>query len=100
MLERGFEVEVVPGTVMGDLLRVICVLVVAIVLRGRDVDIAPTFIRHAQDTEATDPLGIAFQVADGMALPFAEDAFDFVTVFMSLMDMPDQARVLREAHGC
>jgi hypothetical protein len=35
-----------------------------------------------------------------MALPFAEDAFDFVTAFMSLMDMPDQARVLREAHGC
>jgi SAM-dependent methyltransferase len=66
--------------------------------RMHAIDIAPTFIRHAQDTEATDPLEIAFQVADGMALPFAEDAFDFVTAFMSLMDMPDQARVLREVH--
>src|ERR1700751_1462845 len=66
--------------------------------RMHAIDIAPTFIRHAQDTEATDPLEIAFQVADGMALPFAEEAFDFVTAFMSLMDMPDQARVLREVH--
>jgi SAM-dependent methyltransferase len=61
------------------------------------IDIAPTFIRHAQATEAADPLGIGYQVADGMALPFAEIAFDFVTVFMSLMDMPNQALVLQQA---
>jgi SAM-dependent methyltransferase len=60
------------------------------------IDIAATFIRHAQATEAADPLGIGFHVADGMALPFADTAFDFVTAFMSLMDMPDQARVLQE----
>jgi SAM-dependent methyltransferase len=62
----------------------------------RAVDIAPTFIRHAQATEAADPLGIVFQTADGMALPFADSSFDFVTAFMSLMDMPDQERVLTE----
>ncbi len=34
----------------------------------------------------------------GAALPFADGAFDFVTAFMSLMDMPDHARVLAEVH--
>lgn len=68
------------------------------------VDIAPTFIRHAQAREAAEPLGIDFKVGDGMALPFAEASFDFATSFMALMDMPDQhlafrevARVLRPA---
>jgi ubiquinone/menaquinone biosynthesis C-methylase UbiE len=62
------------------------------------VDIAPTFIRHARETEEADPLGIDFQVGDGMALPFPGDSFDFVTALMSLMDMPDQGRALKEAH--
>jgi SAM-dependent methyltransferase len=60
------------------------------------VDIAPTFIRHAQATEDSDPLGIVFLTGDGTALPFADFSFDFVTAFMSLMDMPDQERVLKE----
>ena len=58
------------------------------------IDIAPTFIKHARETEDADPLGIDFQVGDGMALAFPDDAFDFVTAFMSLMDLPDQARAL------
>jgi len=61
------------------------------------IDIAPTFIRHAQEAEAVQPLGIAYQVGDGMALPFANESFDFATAFMSLMDMPEQHRVLAEA---
>jgi SAM-dependent methyltransferase len=61
------------------------------------VDIAPTFVRHAKEAEESDPLGIVFQVGDGMALPFADGSFDFVTAFMSLMDMPDQGLVLKEA---
>ena len=65
--------------------------------RMRAVDIAPTFIRHALDQEAAEPLGIRFQVGDGMELPFASASFDFVTSFMALMDMPDQGRVLAEA---
>ncbi|CAN5910787.1 class I SAM-dependent methyltransferase [soil metagenome] len=61
------------------------------------VDIAPTFIRHAQEAEQAEPLGIAYCLADGMELPFRSDSFDFATAFMSLMDMPDQASVFREA---
>lgn len=62
------------------------------------IDIAPTFIRHAREAEAVDPLGIEYQVADGMNLPFPDGSFDFATAFMSLMDMPEQARALKEAH--
>ncbi|SEE36351.1 Methyltransferase domain-containing protein [Rhizobiales bacterium GAS191] len=61
------------------------------------VDIAPTFIRHASATEEAEPLGIDYQVGDGTALAFAADTFDFVTAFMSLMDMPDQQLALKEA---
>lgn len=60
------------------------------------IDIAPTFIRHAREQEAKDPLGIVFQYGDGMDIPFADASFDFVTSFMALMDMPDQGKVLAE----
>jgi ubiquinone/menaquinone biosynthesis C-methylase UbiE len=63
----------------------------------RAIDVAPTFIRHARAAEETEPLGIAYAIADGTSLPFADASFDFATAFMSLMDMPDQARALREA---
>jgi len=65
--------------------------------RMHAVDIAPTFIRHAQATEQAEPLGIAFRTGDALSLPFEADTFDFVTAFMSLMDMPDQGVVLQEA---
>ena len=60
------------------------------------IDIAPTFIRHAQAAEDAGPLGIAYRIADAMNLPFAEGTFDFVTAFMSLMDVPDQGNALKE----
>ncbi|HWB51556.1 MAG TPA: class I SAM-dependent methyltransferase [Stellaceae bacterium] len=60
------------------------------------IDIAPTFIRHAQEAEEADPLGITFLTGDGMRLPFEAGEFDFATAFMSMMDMPDQATVFRE----
>lgn len=66
--------------------------------RMHAIDIAPTFVRHAQALEEADRLGIVYQLADGMDLPFAEASFDFVTSFMALMDLPDQARVLQEIH--
>ncbi|RVU14769.1 class I SAM-dependent methyltransferase [Methylobacterium oryzihabitans] len=62
------------------------------------IDVAPTFVRHARTAEAAEPLGIVYQTADGTNLPFEENGFDFATAFMSLMDIPDQAKVLREAH--
>jgi ubiquinone/menaquinone biosynthesis C-methylase UbiE len=61
------------------------------------IDIAPTFIRHAQAEEERDPLGITYQVADATALPFPDASFDFTTAFMSLMDMPNQDCALAEA---
>jgi ubiquinone/menaquinone biosynthesis C-methylase UbiE len=66
--------------------------------RMHAIDIAPTFVRHAQASEEADALGIVFLVGDGMHLPFPDASFDFVTSFMALMDMPDQSRVLREIH--
>lgn len=65
--------------------------------RMQAIDIAPTFVRHAQATEAAAPLGIVYRVADALAPPFADGSFDFATAFMSLMDIPDQGRALREA---
>ncbi len=61
------------------------------------IDVAPTFIRHAQAAEDADPLGITYLLADGMALPFLDSAFDFATGFMSLMDMPDHGLALQQA---
>ena len=61
------------------------------------IDIAPTFIRHAQEAEQTEPLGVVYHTGDAMRLPFENNAFHFATAFMSLMDMPDQGAVLREA---
>jgi len=60
------------------------------------VDIAPTFVRYARAAEAGDPLGIDYAVGDAMQLPFDDGMFDFATAFMSLMDMPDPGRALRE----
>ena len=65
--------------------------------RMHAIDVAPTFIRHAFDAERAEPLGIAYLVADATDLPFPPDRFDFVTAFMSMMDMADQDRALREA---
>ena len=65
--------------------------------RMQAIDIAPTFIRNAKATEAAAPLGIVYQIADALALPFANGAFDFATAFMSLMDVPDPGRALRQA---
>lgn len=66
--------------------------------RMTGLDIAPTFIRHARETEAQDPLGIEYVLGDGQSIDFADESFDFVTAFMSLMDMADQARVLAGVH--
>jgi SAM-dependent methyltransferase len=63
----------------------------------RAIDVAPTFIRHAKATEEAAPLGILYEIANGQELPFANESFDFATAFMSLMDMPDHGRALKEA---
>jgi SAM-dependent methyltransferase len=65
--------------------------------RMQAVDIAPTFVRRAQEAEQGEPLGITYCAGDGMFLPFKSDSFEFATAFMSLMDMPDQVAALQEA---
>jgi ubiquinone/menaquinone biosynthesis C-methylase UbiE len=62
------------------------------------VDIAETFIAHASTTEREQPLGISYEVASAVELPFAEATFDFATAFMSLMDVPETQRALAEAY--
>ena len=62
----------------------------------RTVDIAQTFIRYAR-TEAAAPLGIEYQVASALDLPFDDEQFDFATAFMSFQDMPQQEAGFREA---
>ena len=66
--------------------------------RMTGIDIAPTFIHHAKQAELDTPLGIDYSEADALALPFDDCCFDFVTAFMSLMDMPHQDRALAEIY--
>jgi SAM-dependent methyltransferase len=66
--------------------------------RMTGIDISERFIAHAQEAEAGRPLGIEYQLASAVALPFGEGAFDFATGFMSFMDIPETERVFGEAH--
>lgn len=62
------------------------------------IDIAERFVGHAWQAEIEAPLGISYQVASAVQLPFADSTFDFLTAFMSLMDIPELERVLDECH--
>ena len=62
------------------------------------VDVSEVFIRHARLLEEQEPLGIGYQVASAVQLPFPDAAFDFATAFMSLMDIPETDCVLAEAY--
>lgn len=62
------------------------------------IDIAPTFIRHAKESEASAPLGIVYRHASATALPFTDAAFDFATAFMSMMDIAGPETALAEAY--
>jgi SAM-dependent methyltransferase len=61
------------------------------------IDISSVFIAHAQASEAEVPLGIEYQQASAVALPFPEATFDFATGFMSFMDIPETETVLAQA---
>jgi ubiquinone/menaquinone biosynthesis C-methylase UbiE len=62
------------------------------------VDIAGRFVRHAYESEQAEPLGIDYQIASAVELPFKDDAFDFATAFMSFMDIPETWQVISEAY--
>jgi SAM-dependent methyltransferase len=59
------------------------------------LDIADAFVAAAARSGGS---GVTFLIADGAALPFASESFDFVTAFMSLMDVGDPETTLREVH--
>src|SRR4051794_14577292 len=51
------------------------------------IDISEVFIQKACEKETEAPLHINYQVASAVSLPYDEE-FDFVTGFMSFMDVP------------
>jgi ubiquinone/menaquinone biosynthesis C-methylase UbiE len=60
------------------------------------IDISETFIRHAIAAETAEPLGIEYQVASALELPFSDASFDFAMATMSLMDMPDHETAFKQ----
>ncbi len=62
------------------------------------IDISAAFIRHARAAERGESPGIEYYVASAHHLPFGNERFDFVTAFMSLMDMPGLPAVLSEIY--
>lgn len=61
------------------------------------VDISETFLRHAMEAEREEPLGIDYQLASAVELPFGDATLDFAVAFMSLMDIPENDAALAEA---
>lgn len=62
------------------------------------IDISEVFIQNALEEEAQHPLGIAYQIASAIELPFENNQFDFATSFMCLMDIPELEQALTEAY--
>lgn len=60
------------------------------------LDVAPTFVRAGAEVERREPAGIDYAFGDAHELPFGEASFDFVSAFMSLMDVADPEHALRE----
>ena len=60
------------------------------------LDIAGRFVRYAQQQEALEPLGITYLRASAVEIPLADASFDFVMATMSMMDVPEQDRAIRE----
>jgi ubiquinone/menaquinone biosynthesis C-methylase UbiE len=62
------------------------------------IDVAPTFVRLAAEMERRDKQAIRYATASALELPFGPRQFDFATAVMSLMDVPDHGRALKEIH--
>ncbi|MHC5061466.1 MAG: class I SAM-dependent methyltransferase [Planctomycetota bacterium] len=61
------------------------------------IDISGVFIKHAKETEEKEPLGIEYEVASAIELPFDDEAFDFAVATMSFMDIPETDKAIKEA---
>lgn len=62
------------------------------------IDISKKFISAAKEFELKKPLGIKYQVASAIDLPFPNEFFDFAIATMSLMDIADTEKALLEAY--
>jgi len=60
------------------------------------IDVSGRFLRHAIEAERNAPRGIRYVVASAADVPLGDASVDFVTAFMSLMDMPRLDLVLAE----
>lgn len=61
------------------------------------LDVSKRFIEYAREEERRGLLGVRYKTASAWRIPFAEDSFDFATATMSLMDVPEPERAIREA---
>ncbi len=61
------------------------------------VDICPSFIAQAEKLERAEPLGIEYQLASAVELPFGDESFDFAIATMSFMDISETEKVIQEA---
>lgn len=62
------------------------------------IDISPKFIANAQEYEQREPLGIKYDRASAVELPFDDDSFDFAIATMSLMDIAETEKAIAEAY--
>ena len=62
------------------------------------VDISRRLLHYAREKEREEKRDIRYQLASATDLPFGGESFDFATAVMSLMDLPDQERVVSEIH--
>ena len=61
-------------------------------------DISPRFVRAAQEMSVAKNYSIEYCLASAIQIPFHNSVFDFVMATMSLMDIPEQDRVLAEVY--
>ena len=62
------------------------------------IDICDVFLKKAIDEETKEPKKINYLKADAHQIPFDDCSFDFATAFMSLMDMPEPEKAVKEIY--
>jgi len=60
------------------------------------IDVSEKFIQYAKVAEEKEPLDIRYHVASAWSVPFPNGRFDFVSATMSLMDIPQPERAIKE----
>jgi len=60
------------------------------------LDISTVFVQQAKSFQSGGSLNPEYLIGNAQELPFADVSFDFVTGFMSFMDIPDTETLLRE----